>query len=76
MNVRVDQVVQFDARGVASLRRRVLGREVVHDSLGDDDDVTGRVIGGPPSVSREEGDTNHQEVEHRLAQKGSNAHTV
>ena len=72
--VRLDQVVQLDGGGFAALRRHVLGDEVVHHPLGDDDAVPGGIAGRHPSIGAEERDADQQEVQHRLAEKPSNAH--
>ena len=68
-DVRLDQVVQLGGGGFAALRRHVLGDEVVHHSLGDDDAAPGGIAGRHPSIGGEERDADQQEVQHRLAEK-------
>ena len=73
--VRLDQVVQLDRRRFASLRRHVLGDEVVHHALGDDDAALVGIAGRHPSIRAEECDADQQKVQYRLAEKLSNPHT-
>jgi hypothetical protein len=74
-DVRVDQVVQLGGRRFASSRRHVLCDEVVHYSLGNDDAAPAGIDGRHPLIGGEERDADHQEVQHRLGEKFSNAHT-
>ena len=74
-DVRLDQVVQLGGGGFAAPRRHVLGDEVVHHSLGDDDAAPVGIDGRHPLIGGEERDADQQEVQHRLAEKRSNAHT-
>ena len=65
--VRLDQVAQLGGGWFAALRCHVLGHEVVHHPLGDDDAAPGGVAGRPPLIAREERDADQQEVQGRLA---------
>ena len=52
----------------------MLRDEVVDHALADHDAVPAAIARRPPSMGAEEDETNQQEVQHRLAEKLSNAH--
>ena len=52
----------------------MLGDEVVHHSLGDDDAAPVGIDGRHPLIGGEERDADQQEVQHRLAEQRSHAH--
>src|SRR5699024_1824993 len=76
MDVRFDQVVQLGGGWFAPSCSHVLGDEVVHHALCDHDAAPTAIAGRHPSIGTKERDAHHQEVQHRLAEKRSNAHGV
>ena len=72
--VRLNQVVQLGGGRFATSRRHMLCDEVVYHPLGDDDAAPAGIAGRHPSIGAEERDADQQEVQHRLAEKFSNAH--
>ena len=74
-HVRLNQVAQLGGGRFAAFRRDMLCHEVVDHALGDDDAGPAGIAGRHPSIRAEKRDADQQEVQHRLGEKFSNAHT-